>query len=227
MTIVSQFISQVRNQLRAIQADARYSNKFIFSIINKHARWLIKREADRQKIMYFDYLFQTLKCVDVAEAPAIDDCCGIKSKCTVMRTKDKLPKLYEASGGVIIRSVHTIDGSKEINYIKLSDYTRKLEDPNSKYDNNLYFFYNDGYLYFPKSKIKMVMIKAFFEDDIKKYNKCEESDEKVCTSKLDEPFFIPPYLEAELMDFVLKDIMNYNRRIQPDQQIDKNELRIT
>lgn len=51
-----------------------------------------------------DAPFQKLKCVPIIEAPVTDPCCGIKSKCTVFRTKDRLPDIYEDSVGVIIRS---------------------------------------------------------------------------------------------------------------------------
>lgn len=220
-----ELISQVKNQFKSVNADSKLTNKFIYSIINKHAKWLVKRESDKLNIMGFNSLFQTYKCVEVIEAPAIDDCCGIKSKCLVMRTKDKLPELFEDSSGVILKSIFTIDGSQEFMPIKVSDYTRKLQDYNSKYDKELYAFYNNGYLYFPKSKIKMVMVKGFFKEDIKKFNKCENYEE-TCSTRMQEESRIPPYLEAELMDFVLKDIMNFNRRVQQDADINKNENRL-
>lgn len=221
-----ELVSQIRNQFKAVNADSRLSNKFLFSIINKHARWLIKRESDKLNLINFDTLFQTLKCVDVEEAPVIDDCCGVKSKCTVMRTKNKLPLLFEDLAGVIIKNIFTIDGSQDFTLIKINDYMRKLEDPNSKYDKTKYVFYNNGYLYFPKSIIRMVMVKGYFEEDIRKYNKCDENDANTCITRMEEQNRIPEYLVGELMDFVLKDIMNFNRRSQADVDINKNENRI-
>lgn len=220
-----ELISQVKTKVRAVNADAKLTNKFIYSLINKHARWLIKRESDKLNLMGISSIFQTLKCVKIEEAPAIDECCGIRNKCTVMRTKFKLPKMFEDGSGVIIKSIYTIDGSEDFTYIKINDYIRKLEDPNSVYDKTKYVFYNNGYLYFPKSKIRMVMVKAFFEEDVQKFNSCENKDLPKCVSRLDEESFLPEYIMGELLDFVFKDLIDM-KKIQPDEDINKNQNRI-
>ena len=220
-----ELISQVKNQLRMVNADYKISNKFIWLIIDKHVRWLIKREGEKMRLVKNQFLFQTLKCVEVEEAPAIDDCCGIRSRCTVHRTKYKLPKLYEDGYGVVIKSVYTLDGSQEFQPISIQQYIRKLENPNSKYDKALYYYYNNGWLYFPKSKIKMVMVKGYFEEDIAKYNHCDNNDIDPCKTKLDEQLNLPDYLLGELLEHVVKDLI-VTRQVQPDEAINKNEKNI-
>lgn len=227
---ISELISQVRNGLKTLNADSRMTDKFIWSIINKHARWLIKREGNKVGALYsMDYLFQTLKCVLVEEVPTIDDACGVKNRCTVFRTKIKLPKLYEGSDGAIIKSVFTIDGSQEFSQISVQEYMRKLENPHTvKYDKAKYFFFNNGYLYFPKSSIRMVMIKGYFEDEINGKSLCECGDciEETCSSKLEEQFRVPDYLMGELMNQVLNELGNITRKLQEDVDINKNENRV-
>lgn len=220
-----ELISQVRNQLKIVNADYRLTNKFIWSIIDKHMRWLIKRDVDKLRLIKNDFLFQTLRCVEVEEAPAIDDCCGIKSICTVFRTKEKIPKLYEGSDGVVIKAVYSLDGSTEYQPISVQQYTRKLSNPYSKYDKSDYYYYNNGWLYFPKKRVRMVMVKGYFEEDIDIYNDCQDIEIDPCKSKLDEKFNLPDYLLGELMQHVLKDI-SMNRQIQDDTQIDKNTINI-
>jgi hypothetical protein len=222
-----ELISQIRNQLKDVSADSKLTDKFIYSIMKKHAKWLIKREANKLQIMRFDYLFQTLKCVDVEQAPAIDDCCGIKGKCRISRTVHKVPRLFEDIDGVIIRSVFSIDGSVEYTPITIQEYMRKLENPHSKYDKSIYYYFNNGYLYFPKDYVKKIMIKGYFEDDIRKNNSCVkcEDEDPACISKLDQEFRLPEHLNGELMNFVIQDIANVTMKLQADEDINKNDNR--
>lgn len=227
MQTKGELISEIKSQVRLQNADATLTNKFIWSLIEKHLRWLIKRENDKLNLLGLDYLFQPYKCVEVEEAPTIDDCCGIRSRCKIYRTVEKLPKMFESQEGVVIKDVITIDGSKSFTQIKPGEYMRKLENPTTvRFDKNLYFFYRDGHLYFPKSTIRKVMIYAYFEEEIK--NPCDDacpSNVNPCRRKLDESARIPDHIKGELMDFVIKDIMGTTLQIQPDQQVDKNETR--
>lgn len=219
-----ELISQIRNQLRIANADSNLTNKFIWSVIRKHVQWLIKRENTKFGLISQDAIFQTYKCADVVDAPAIDECCGIRTKCKVFRTKDKVPELFEDSYGVILKSVYTIDGSQDFSQITVQEYMRKLENPHSIYDKSLYFFYNSGYLYFPKSSIRKVMIKGYFVDEITN-SQCEPcgTDENPCKSFLDTPVRIPPYVVAELMHNVLMELVNVTIKLPSDESIDKNE----
>lgn len=218
-----ELISQIKNELRLINADNSLTNKFIWSIITKHLNWLIKRESSKLKIMKQDTIFQTSKCVEIEAVPTVDECCAkICTKCKIYRTKEKLPELYEDGDGVIIKSVYTIDGSIDFSPIKLEEYSRKLENPHSKYDQSKYYFYNNGYLYFPKSSIIRVNVKGYFTNEI--VNTCDPED-KPCQSLLDTPTRIPKYFLGELMQAVLQELTGITLKIQPDEDINKNENR--
>lgn len=217
-----ELISQIKNELRINSADNRLTNRFIWSIIYKHLSWLIKRESSKLRLIRQDNIFQSLKCVDVEEAPAVDPCCGIRSKCTVHRTCEPIPKLFEDDYGIIIKSVLVVDKSDEFNLITLSEYIRKIENPHSKYDKSKYFFYDNGYLYFPKSEIRKVIIKGYFVDDV--VNSCDE-DTTSCKSFLDMEARVPQYILGELMNQVLTELTKLTMQIQPDDQVDKAENR--
>ena len=218
-----ELISEARTMAREVGADSKLSNKLLWSIISKHLDWLIGRESDKLKLTKYDYLYQTIKCVKVEEAPVIDPCCGIRNKCTIFRTCMKLPELFEDTYGVLIKSVFSIDGSTEFTQIKVQDYMRKLEDPNSKYDKARYFFFNNGYLYFPKSSIRMIMVKGHFKNTVS--SQCDDADTIECISRMEESAMMPPKLRGELMEYVKKDLMQY-KQLRPDEQIDKNQNRI-
>lgn len=222
MITKGQLISDVKNELRMLNADYRVSNKFIWNIIQKHSLWLIKEDSDKLRLIRNNSIFQTLKCVEVVSAPTIDDCCGIRSRCSVQRTEKKLPEMYEDSDGVIIKSIYSLDGSVEFTQITVQQYIRKLADPNFKYDKSNYCYYNNGWLYFPKSTVRKIMIKAYFQEDISKYNICDDTFIDPCKTRLDDTFNLPTYLQGRLMDAVFKDL-GITRQIPNDPQINKIE----
>lgn len=218
--VIGQLISQIRNQVRIVNEDSRVSRRFIWSLIDKHARWLIKRESSKLRIMKMDYLFQTLKCVSVIEVPASDECCGLKTKCKIWRTRDKIPSVYTDEDGIILKAVYSVDGSEEFTPIKLQEFMRKIENPHSKYDKARYYYYNNGYLYFPNTHIKVVQVKGYFIDEV--INSCKPGDEeKRCMPNTDKRLRIPDYLLGELMDHVLNDMIN-SKKVPEDVKIDKN-----
>lgn len=221
--IIGHLISQLMNQARLTNADARLTRKFIWSIIDKHARWLIKRESSKLRVMKLDYLFQTLKCVPVIEVPSADECCSIKTKCKIWRTRDKVPNVYTDEDGIIIKSVHSIDGSEEFTPIKLQELMRKLENPHSRYDKSRYYYYHNGYLYFPNTNVKMVQVKGYFEDEV--INECRPEDEvKKCMAHTDKRLRVPDYVLGELMDHALNDLIN-TKKIPVDTKANKEENR--
>lgn len=220
-------IHKVKRLFREINADSRLTDRVVYSLLETHAQWLIYRESEKLRLMKKDSVFQPYKCVEIEEAPLIDSCCGIKSLCTVYRTKEKLPELYEDSAGVIIKNVTTIDNQTSLTPIKASEWERKQNNPWLSEDKkNKFYFYFDGRLYFPKGSWKKVNILGLFKKDIEDLNSCEEcpSDKKSCIKFLDKRFIIPEYLEAQMFDAVIKDLSNtYKRLPEKSNEINKND----
>ena len=223
-------IYQIRRTLKEVNADSKMTNRHIYSILKKHSRLLIQRESDRLNLLKKRNIFKTLKCIDVVEAPAIDPCCGLRSKCTVWRTKDRVPKIYEDSYGAIIRGVKTVDGFTSLNLINPGDFERKLNNPWIP-KNNLkkYYFYSDGYIYFPNGGYKKVQIEAFYEDDITGLSMCTASEDykglgKDCIGFLDQTFPLPDYLESRVFELTLQELSNtYERLVDKSAEINKND----
>lgn len=228
--VLRQAIHRVKRLFREINADSRLSDRTVYSLMLNHTKWLIYRESEKLKLIKTDAPFQKLKCVRVIEAPLIDPCCGIKSKCTVYRTEERLPEIYEDGAGVIIRAVNTIDGSKSLNQIKASEWERKQENPwLDKNKKNSFYFFHDGYLYFPNGSWKMVEVDALFKNDITDLSLCDDpstcdDETKQCKRFLDTNFIIPEYLEAQLFEAVLKDLANtYKKLPEKSNEINKND----
>lgn len=228
MTSLGELISQVKNNFRLTHADRRITNKYIYSLIRKHTEWVNKTESERKKLNKSDDIWQTLSCVDVIPVPTTDDCCKYNGpSCVIYRTKEKLPDIYENTWGSLIKQVSTIDGSQQFNHIKFTEWTRKQNNPTSKYDKTKYFFYRNGYLYFPNIKYELVSVTAYFKDNVAKYNVCDgEPTEDACKSAIDSEWRVPGHLESRIIDYVTKEIAaTYMQTMNSgEEEIDKNHI---
>lgn len=222
---IREAIHRVKRLFREINSDSRLSDRTVYSLLSNHSKWLIYRESEKFKLLKLDKLFQPLNCIDVIEAPLIDPCCGIRNQCTIFRTKDKLPDMFEDSYGGIIRSVTAIDNQTSLTLIKPSEWERKQKNPwINKDKKNSFYFYSDGHLYFPNGSWKKVNISAIFKDDISEIDNCNKCSDLLpkCKRYLDKSFIIPEYLESQMFDLVLKDLSNTYTRI-PEKSASPNK----
>jgi hypothetical protein len=203
-TTIGDTISRVRNTIRGVREDAFLTDRFIYSLVLKYAKLYIRRQDTENKIMRFQSLFETLPCVDLIEVDKVEACCsGIKSKCIIMRTKDRLPTVLEGAYGPLFRTISSIDGSQQCYKTYPSTYTNMANTVNFKYNQNKYYWYSDGYLYFPNLIWDSVRVEGLWDASINFY-KC---DGDVCQGRQQDPTHVPEYLFAEIEKAVLGDIM--------------------
>jgi hypothetical protein len=202
-TTIGDTISRVRNIVKAVKEDAFLTDRFIYSLILKYAKLYIRRQDNENKIMKYQSLFETLPCVELIEVDKIEACCaGIKSKCIIMRTKDKLPTVLEGTFGPLFRTISSIDGSQQCYKTYPSTYTKMTNTTTFRYNKNKYYWYSDGYLYFPNLVWEQVRIEGLWEDSTA-YLKC---DGDVCRIRQNDPTHFPEFLFAEIEQAVLKDL---------------------
>ncbi len=63
MTTIGETISRVRNVVKGVKEDAFLTDRFLYSMILKYAKMLIRRQDNENKIMRFQSLFERLPCV--------------------------------------------------------------------------------------------------------------------------------------------------------------------
>lgn len=207
MTTIGDSISRVRNILKAVKEDPFLTDRLIYSIIGKYAKVLIRRQDNENKIMKFQSLFEFIPCVELIEVDKIEACCtGIKSKCTIRRTKDKLPQVLEGAYGPLFRTVSSIDGSTEMFKTYPGTYTSMTRTTNFKYNKNKYFWYLNGHLYFPNIEWDQVRVEGLWDGDIRPYSCPEDSDP--CSRIQDLQLRIPEFLFAEIEQFVEKEFIS-------------------
>jgi hypothetical protein len=201
---VGDITSRIRSQVKAVRQDSMLTDRLIYSIILKHSKWLMKREDSKNRLMSFSGVMQTMDFVELIEVDKVEACCtGLRSDCTIKRTKEKMPIFLQGYYGPLIRTVASLDGSEEMQPTMPSTYLSLSKSKNFKYNKSKYFWYLDDYLYFPNTEWDAVRIEGIFEEDISMYT-CEADS---CLQKTDLLFNVPDYLFGELEAAVLKDII--------------------
>lgn len=217
---IGDVISRVRNQVKGNKQDAFVTDRMIYSFVLKHAKWLMRREDGKNKLMAFSSVVQTMDFVELIEVDKVEACCtGIKSDCTIKRTKDKLPIFMQGYYGPLIRAVSSIDGSELMQPTTSVNYTRFSNGSTFKYNKTKYYWFLNDYLYFPNLEWDAVRVEGIFEDDISKWT-CEEDD---CTPRQEQSFNVPDYLLGELEAQVFKDILGIYQ-IPADPGMDKQNI---
>jgi hypothetical protein len=218
-TTIGEVISRVRNQIKAVKQDAFLTDRFLFSLITKHAHWLMKREDSKNKLMRFSSVIQTLEFVELEEVDKIEaHCTGLKSNCKIKRTCKTVPTFMQGYYGPLVRAVTSIDGSEVMKATQPTTYISISNSPSFKYNKTKYYWYLNDYLYFPDLEWDAVRIEGIFEDDITSYN-CDTCNE--CISRQDQTFNVPDYLHGEIESNVLKDLgltMQVPSDVLPDKQ---------
>lgn len=217
---IGEIVSRIRSQVKGDKQDALLTDRMIYTFVLKNAKFLMKREDSKSKLMAFSAVIQTMDFVELIEIDKVEACCtGIKSDCTIKRTKEKLPVFLQGYFGPLIRTVSSLDASEELQPILPSSYIHVANSKNFKYNKTKYYWYLNDYLYFPNLEWDAIRIEGIFEDDISKWT-CEED---ACLVKHDQSFNVPDYLLAELEGYVVKDLLGMYQ-VPVDTAIDKQNI---
>lgn len=210
MATIGQAISRVRNIIKAVKTDAFITDRFLYSLLLKYGALYIKQEMDKNGLSAFSSFFKTLPCVELIEVDKVEACCDVQSGCTIMRTKDPLPKIMTSANGPLIRIVSSIDGATDVGITEPLTYQRLQYTSGAKYNKGLYYWYMNDYMYFPNIGWPQVKITALFEGDISKYQ-CEDK----CSVLQDATAPFPDHLYALIEQGVLKEL-GFSQQIAPD-----------
>jgi hypothetical protein len=202
---IGEATSRVRNIMKSVKDDAFITDRFLYSLIIKYGKALLRREDNRNRLMRVATLFRTVPCLELIEVDKVEACClGIDTGCYIMRTKEKLPAVMDGVNGPLIRMVSSIDRSVEVHMTYPEVYSNMSRSTNFKYNKNKYYWFLNGYLYMPNMTWESVLVDALFEDDIAHLQCCDEGES--CTPRQEQIFALPDYLFAEIENMVKQDL---------------------
>ncbi len=200
-TTVGEAISRVRNTLKAVKEDPFLTDRTIYFSLLKYGQSLMKREDNQLRLMKISNIFRTMPYVELIEVDKVDAACvGVYSGCYFKRTKEKLPDLLTGIQGPIFRTVSSVDGTIELFRTDPGTFVSMTKTTTFKYNKRQYFWYLDGYLYFPNLAWDAVKVEAIFENDV------ETCDSDKCLIKQDQSLNIPDYLFSEIEQYVIKEL---------------------
>ena len=221
MTTIGESLARIRGVIKAHKQDAFITDRFLYSLVIKFGKGLIKREDNRNLLMRYNSLFKPLPCVELIEVDSIEACCSdVRTGCTFRRTKEKLPGLLEGTYGALFRTVSSIDGSVPMFETDPSTYGSMTRIPLFRYNSNKYFWYLDGHLYFPNIEWEAVRVEGMFEEAIGEFS-CDE--EAACSLRQDSEIAIPEYLFPEIEGMVLKEL-GFQASLPGDGATDKQNI---
>lgn len=201
---IGEAVSRVRNQIKAVKQDAFLTDRFLYSLLLKHAKWLMKREDGKFKLLSFSSVIQSIDDVELIEVDKIEACCtGLQAGCTIKRTKHKLPVFMQGYYGPLIRNITSVDGSQELQPTLPSSYIKISNTSSFKYNKAKYYWYLNDYLYFPNLDWDSIRVEGIFEDDVSMFTCAEDS----CIVRSQNSFNIPDYLHGEMEAAALKDLV--------------------
>ena len=204
MNTIGDAVSRLRSILKAVNEDSFITDRMLYTVILKYAKLLIKRDDDRGKIIRMSSIYSVLPCIELIEVDKIEACCsGIKTNCIVMRTKDKLPKILDATYGPMFRSITSIDGSISIIITDPGTYTSMTKTSTFKYNKSVYCWIINDYIYIPNQTWEAIKVEAIFEGNIGAFQ-CDSQDQ--CIPRQEQNFNVPDYLFAEIEQFALKEL---------------------
>ena len=202
-TTIGDVISRMRTQIKAVRQDAFLTDRAIYAFILKHAKWLMKREDGKNRLLAYSGVVQTMDFVELIEVDKVEACCtGISSDCKIKRTKEKMPVFMQGYNGPLIRSTTSIDGSEGLQPTNPSSYLSMSKSKNFKFNMTKYYWYLNDYLYFPNLEWDAIRIEGIFEEDISIFTCAADS----CIQKTDQPFNVPDYLFGEIESNTFKDL---------------------
>lgn len=204
---IGEAISRLRISIKAVKQDAALSDRFLYSLIMKHGKLLMRRQDNLNRIMKFNSIFRSLDFVELEDVDKIAAaaCIGISSNCKLKRTKEKLPDMIEGYWGVLIRDVTSIDGVTPIQHTYATKYDQMSKQKYFKYNNQKYYWYLDGHLYFPNIDWDAIKVIGVFEGDLTPYV-CQSVKED-CIKKQDMIIPMPEFLFSEIETMCKNDLV--------------------
>lgn len=225
MSTLRQLVSNVRSMHRILSTDSMITDRAIASEIRRISLLLIKRETNLRKLWSTDTVFTTLPCLEMIEVP-ISDCGNFNENLMIARSKYKLPKIAEGNYNYVIQGVYSINvlggKGKKLKEISINRYLNLLKLPAKK--NEEYFWINNDYLYVTSSFVEKVRISALFTEDVPNTLMYPESDcfgvnyslKDYCMNPLDKSFFLPSYLEKQVLQMTSETLRQNYFQIQQD-----------
>lgn len=216
-------VDVIINKFRALTQDKRLSRRYVLAELEVASKYYIEQKVNEGNMMT-ESLFKEIKCLEMVKSDRIS-CPMIELRqCkTLMRSKEKLPKVLYSGYGPMIREVSTIDDEKVFKRVTKQTSRRRSMRPVGPKSTNFHYLYDGEYLWIPEEEVHAVNLKvATFDDEkVAELNKCGDSDQ-MCKSGWEYDMMLPETLLKVVIEDVTKSIA-INRQIPIDENPNMSE----
>jgi hypothetical protein len=213
----TEIIYAIREKLKAYTDDTKYTDAYIFFLINLKRALYIRREYNQQQRKIDQEVAQTI-CMELEEVDSsvCPECQELSSnECSVIRTVLKLPNTIELHNRQTILKISSIGVFDKP--FSLIDINRMPYIGESRYENKFIYaaYHSNGYIYLKSSlnfirTLTHISVTALFEnpDDISKFQ-CSPTDNTPCFDFENTNYPI----EGWMADVVISDIVQELSRL--------------
>jgi hypothetical protein len=191
-----QVISDLSNDIKALNVDDRYSYRYLASKFNDAIQVFLRQDGRSREFTTETNNWKPIDCIELESVDSIK-CCGVEGE-IIKKSIEKIPETFSTNYGNLIK-IFTIDLQTEFKQIKSQEYK---EFSTREYGVSNYFWIENGFVYIPKVTFKavkgLVIPRNQLEVDI--LNK----EKTVCTNPLDVEITYPSYLITIAKQEVIK-----------------------
>jgi len=215
------FVSEIRNHIKAINKDDYIPARFILSIAESYVYYLINTRPLSSTMRAINH-FTMIECIEMKKVKSHKcDVAEFRVADEIMKSKKPLPQIYTNSKiGFIIESILNIDYGTE--YAPLRTPKDFKNTKQRQFGNNKkYYYISNNYLYLLNSNSEIVTINAMFPNEFEalQMSDCKEECYE-CKSKLEEKFVCPEEFLSTVRDQTLQLILGANKSITEDENPD-------
>lgn len=217
-----EIISEIRNDLRALNIDDKISARYILAKLRGFLALYLKRENDQFRLHNLDGVWTTVECVPMVPSNNVE-CCGIViPKCKLwMKSKTDIPDSYTSKYGPLLKNVTSMRGDIEFHKTTPQDYAKML---NRRYldRSKKYYWIENKRIVIPDTEVEYINFDIGAKEHGKalKMSECNPggcSPDNKCWEPLEEEFPCPAYLEAQVKSDTIANLYNFYKRTVVDE----------
>ena len=212
-----EFVSQISGILKSNNKDNKIPKRLILKVGQDAATFLIAQKLGDRSLYKESNPYITISCFELEPIEVVKcDIIEFRRCKSIMKSKNKLPKLIDSKYGASLKEVTALDDETEFKFTTPAQYRRDKNRGESDYK---YYYIKDGYLYLLDVTVPRVnlYVLTLDEESVESCDKCND-----CKSLWDYELNIPDKLLEAVTQETLKTI-SIRKQIPRDENANTQE----